>query len=155
VVLNSPLLVLNPPRLFLYPPWLVLNPPLLVLNPPLLVLNPPLLVLNPPLQVAISSQHPLVVHIPSGVGGASAGVCWGLTQLLGDNVRVVLAEPTKSPCMLLGLCTGLGSNVSVQDIGLWEETAADALAVSRPGRVACDFLRELVQVTDCVGPPKK
>lgn len=39
------------------------------------------------LNMEVSDQNPLVVHIPCGVGGAPAGICWGLHQLLGNKAR--------------------------------------------------------------------
>ena len=94
--------------------------------------------------VEVSESRPLVVHIPCGVGGAPAGVSWGLHHLLGNAVHVLFAEPTNAPCVLLGLATGLHEGVAVTDVGLDGKTAADGLAVARPSALACDAMDKLV-----------
>jgi D-serine dehydratase len=83
------------------------------------------------LDVPVDAEHPLQVTVPCGVGGAAGGITFGLATELGDDVRCLFAEPTHSPCLLLGLHTGLNERISVQDIGLDNRTAADGLAVGR------------------------
>ncbi len=102
--------------------------------------------------IAVDEAHPLFVYLPCGVGGAPGGIAYGLKRRFGANVHCFFVEPVQSPCMLLGMASGLHSEVCVRDFGLTGITRADGLAVGRPsgfvGRMMEPFLSGEFTVRD-------
>lgn len=84
------------------------------------------------LDITADSEHPLIVYIPAGVGGAPGGVSYGLRRLYHDNVHCFFVEPAQCPSVLLGVATQRYEQANVHDIGIAGKTDADGLACASP-----------------------
>lgn len=96
------------------------------------------------INIKVDSNNPLFVYLPCGVGGGPGGVAFGLKLLFKDNVHFFFAEPTHSPCMMIGCMTKEHDNVCVQDFGIDNVTAADGLAVGRASGFVGKTLEKLM-----------
>ena len=83
--------------------------------------------------ITVDTAHPLVVYLPTGVGGAPGGIAYGLKRLFKNNVHCFLVEPTLCPSVLLGMATKQYEKANVRDFGLsWPHPHADGLACAAP-----------------------
>lgn len=101
--------------------------------------------------IAVDAEHPLVVYLPCGVGGAPGGIAYGLKLLFGPNVHCFFAEPTDSPCMLVQMLSSAENPVSVYDIGLTNKTELDGLAVGAASMFVAPLMQERLSGIYTVG----
>lgn len=94
--------------------------------------------------VVVDEEHPLIVYIPAGVGGAPGGVSYGLKRIYGDHVHCFFAEPVQCPSVMLGIATQLFEKANVKDFGLSGKTEADGLACASPSSFVTRIMTNLL-----------
>jgi D-serine dehydratase len=94
--------------------------------------------------VTVDADHPLIIYVPCGVGGAPGGVCYGFKRLFRDDVHVFFCEPTLFPSVLLGMASDRFNEVNVSDFGLSGMSAADGLACASPSGLVTRICRNLL-----------
>ncbi len=94
--------------------------------------------------IKVDEEHPLIVYIPTGVGGAPGGVSYGLKRIFKDNVHCFFVEPTECPSVLLGIKTQLFEKANVRDFGLSGKTEADGLACASPSSFVTRIMTNLL-----------
>lgn len=90
----------------------------------------------------VSTDEPLHVFLPCGVGGAPGGIAFALRSFFKDSVRIYFVEPVEYPCMLYSYVNGEAA--SVNDIGLGGKTIADGLACSAPSKLVFPIVDSLI-----------
>mgnify|MGYP002510715740 FL=1 len=102
--------------------------------------------------ITVDEEHPLIVYIPAGVGGAPGGVAYGLKRIFKDNVHCFFCEPVLCPSVLLGIATQKFEKCNVHDYGISGITHADGLACASPSgfvtRIMTNLLSGEFTVTD-------
>ncbi len=94
--------------------------------------------------VTVDADHPLIVHVPAGVGGAPGGVCYGFKRLFKDNVHIFFEEPVLVPSVFLGMATDRFNEANVVDFGLSGKSDADGLACASSSGFVTRIDRNLV-----------
>ena len=95
-------------------------------------------------KIRVDAENPLFVYLPCGVGGAPGGIAYGIKSIYGEHAHIFFVEPIQSPCMTLGLMTGLHDEIAVQHIGLSNDTEADGLAVARPSKFVGKVVESII-----------
>lgn len=96
------------------------------------------------MNISVDKDHPLIVYLPTGVGGAPGGVSYGLKRIFKDNVHCFFVEPVQCPSVLLGIETQLFENANVKDFGLTGKTEADGLACASPSSFVTRIMTNLL-----------
>ncbi len=82
--------------------------------------------------IPVDKEHPLIIYIPAGVGGAPGGITYGLKRIFKDHVHCFFVETTTCPSVLIGMDTQTFEKANVRDYGISGKTEADGLACASP-----------------------
>ncbi len=94
--------------------------------------------------IKVDENHPLIVYLPAGVGGAPGGIAYGLKRIYKDNVHCFFVEPEQCPSVLLGIATQRFERANVRDCNLSGKTDADGLACASPSSLVTRIMTNLV-----------
>ncbi len=94
--------------------------------------------------VLVDAEHPLIIYIPAGVGGAPGGITYGLKRVFKDNVHCFFVETTTCPSVLIGLDTQTFEKANVRDYGISGKTEADGLACASPSGFVTRMMTNMV-----------
>jgi len=94
--------------------------------------------------ILVDAEHPLIVYIPAGVGGAPGGITYGLKRIFKDHVHCFFVETTTCPSVLIGLDTKTFEKANVRDYGISGKTEADGLACASPSGFVTRMMTNMV-----------
>ena len=94
--------------------------------------------------IPVDKDHPLMVYIPAGVGGAPGGITYGLKRIFKDDVHCFFVETTTCPSVLIGMDTQTFEKANVRDYGISGKTEADGLACASPSGFVTRIMTNLV-----------
>lgn len=94
--------------------------------------------------ITVDKDHPLLVYIPAGVGGAPGGITYGLKRIFRDNVHCFFVETTTCPSVLIGMDTQKYEKANVRDYGISGKTEADGLACASPSGFVTRIMTNMV-----------
>lgn len=102
--------------------------------------------------IPVNADHPLVVYLPCGVGGAPGGITYGLKEIFGSDVISVFVEPVASACMMVAMAAPGDRMPSCYEFGGTNQTIADGLAVPKASELVVsavgNAIDAVVAVTD-------
>ncbi len=96
------------------------------------------------LKIAVDADHPLIVYIPAGVGGAPGGITFGLKRIFKDHVHCFFVETTTCPSVLIGMDTQTFEKANVREYGISGKTEADGLACANPSGFVTRMMTNMV-----------
>ena len=94
--------------------------------------------------ILVGAEHPLIVYIPAGIGGAPGGITYGLKRIFKDNVHCFFVETTTCPSVLIGMDTQTFEKANVRDHGISGKTEADGLACASPSGFVTRMMTNMV-----------
>ncbi len=92
--------------------------------------------------ITVDADHPLVLYLPCGIGGAPGGIAYGARGVFGPHVHPFFVEPVQAPSALVQMYSGLEQETNVYDLGLTNRTEADGMAVATMSRLVAERMED-------------